>query len=212
MHEPLSLIIVLFVMPSLRPYLSFHYALHLIVLEMACPLRFIRSASAFHTCSSEVGSVIGVLNECEEIAVRAPTRQLLDGQFARCQPIAVCGGFRLERWFKRKLWLDVFLNGWHRSRIRLSCLWCFVYGASSVVGVSSEVGSGAGVVDCGSSWAAGIGSCAAGGLESMSGSSTISTSSILVTLRSTSYSGRCGAISTSVVPNSSGSCTISSKW
>ena len=63
-HEPLSLIIVLFVMPSLRPYLSFHYALHLIVLEMACPLRFIRSASAFHTCSSEVGSVIGVADGC----------------------------------------------------------------------------------------------------------------------------------------------------
>ena len=47
-------------------------------------------------------------------------------------------------------------------------------GVLSVVGVSSEVGSSAGVVDCGSSWALGIGSCTDGGLDSLSRSSTVS--------------------------------------
>ena len=52
MLEPLSpslpLIIVLSVTPSLWPYPSFYYVLHLIVSDLAGPLRFVRSSSAFH--------------------------------------------------------------------------------------------------------------------------------------------------------------------
>ena len=61
-------------------------------------------------------------------------------------------------------------------------------GDSSVVGVSFEAGSSAGVVACGASWAVGIESWAVGGLESLSGSSTFSMSSYPNSLRSTSYS------------------------
>ena len=60
-------------------------------------------------------------------------------------------------------------------------------GVSSVIGVPSMVGVGAGVVNSGSSCAIEIVSCADGGLASLPGSSTVSISSVPVAFLSASY-------------------------